>query len=83
MIDILTTLAVAAVIYFGCKIAGKVFANEYKKGVQDGMLEFARQLRDHDLYIDLLVSHEGGTKEIRLMAKQSGKTEYNEDSLQK
>lgn len=83
MIDISVTLAVAAIIYFGCKLAGKVFANEYKKGVQDGMLEFARQLREHDLYIDMMISHEGGTKEIRLTAKKDNKTEYREDNLQK
>lgn len=82
MIDIIVTLAVAAIIYFGCKLAGKVFANEYKKGVQDGMLEFARQLREHDLYIDMMISHEGGTKEIRLTAKKD-QAQYYEDNLTK
>jgi hypothetical protein len=83
VVDILATLAVAAIIYLGCKLAGNVFANEYKKGVQDGMLEFARQLREHDLYIDMMISHEGGTKEIRLTAKKDGVKEYREDVLQK
>lgn len=81
-IDIVATLIVGVIIYFGCRIAGRAFANEYKKGVHDGMLEFAKQLREHDLYIDMMISHEGGTKEVRLTAKKD-QTQYHEDNLTK
>jgi hypothetical protein len=83
MIEIFTILSVVLIVLFVCKVAGRVFAEEYNKGVKDGITEFAKNLTELDLYIDIMVSDQGGTKEIRFYQKKNKGTEYREDTLRK